>query len=130
MSNHLCETTLGLDSSQLAGTVLDDLMPAHERSTVAAQLPVLPWPVYSGLFECINRQGKYSAEHQLRTIDGSYRSYLFEATVLHSPQGKHEGAVVSATDITQIKQQQVRLLRSESLLKEAQQYAHMGSSDL
>lgn len=68
-----------------------------------------------------------SQRNSLRAADGSYRSYLFEATVLHSPQDKQEGAVVSATDITELRIQEGRLLHNESLLKEAQQQAHMGS---
>jgi diguanylate cyclase (GGDEF)-like protein/PAS domain S-box-containing protein len=130
MSNQRCEDALGIDASQLAGTVLDELLPADERAALDAQLPALPWPVQSSLFEWISHQGSYNAEHRLRTRDGSYRRYLLEATVLHSPQGKQEGAVISATDITELKRHESRLRRSEALLKEAQQHARMGSWEL
>jgi diguanylate cyclase (GGDEF)-like protein/PAS domain S-box-containing protein len=130
MSNHRCEEALGITSQQLAGTILDDLLPADERAVLAASLPALPWAVHSPLFEWISYQGVYSTEHRLLARDGSYRSYLFEAAVLHSPQGKQEGAVVSATDITELRIQEGRLRHSESLLKEAQQQAHMGSWEL
>jgi diguanylate cyclase (GGDEF)-like protein/PAS domain S-box-containing protein len=130
MSNQRCEEALGIKSQQLAGTVLDDLLPADERSALAAQLPALPWQIHSPLFEWINHQDNYSAEHHLLSGDGSYRSYLLEAAALYSPQGKPEGAVVNATDITGLKDQEARLRRSESLLKEAQRYALMGSWEL
>ncbi len=130
MSNQRCEAALGVPAAALSGRVLDDWLVPAERSGLAAQLPLLPWPVHSALFECVNRQGSYSAEHLLRTPQGRYHTYLLEAATLHSPQGKHEGAVISAIDISQIKQQEARLRRSETLLKEAQQYAHMGSWEL
>ena len=130
MSNHRCEEALGITAQQLSGTILDDLLPAIERAVLAASLPALPWKVHSPLFEWISYQGAYSAEHRLLAGDGSYRDYLFEAAVLHSPQGKQEGAVVSATDITELRLQEGRLRHSESLLKEAQQQAHMGSWEL
>lgn len=100
MSNRPCEEMLGVTAQQLQGTVLDDLLPADERAALAAQLPPRPWPVHSLLFETISHQGNYRAEHQLLSSDGSYRCYLFDATVLHGAQGKQEGAVICAADIT------------------------------
>ncbi len=116
MSNRRCETALS-GGTNLPGTRLDDLLPTDERAALAARLPALPWPVRSPLFEWIVHQGGYNAEHRLRAADGGYRSYLLEAAVLYSPQGKQEGAVVSATDITQIKQAEDELRRGERALR-------------
>jgi len=129
MSNLRCEGALGAAASALAGTVLDDLLPAEERAAVAAQLPALPWVVHSPLFELISSQGSYRAEHRLLAGDGGYRSYLFEATTLHNPQGKLEGAVVSATDITERKQAEEALKTSEERWKFALEGANDGVWD-
>lgn len=129
VSNRRCGEALG-NGCPLPGSIVDELLPPDERQALAVSVPAVPWPVMSPLFEHIRHAASYRAEHQLRSRDGSYRRYLFEAAVLHSPQGKEEGAVVSATDITLIRQHEARLRRSEFLLKEAQQHAHMGSWEL
>ncbi len=116
MCNRRCEAALP-GGANLVGSLLDDLLPADERAALAARLPVLPWPVHSPLFEWIVHRGGYGAEHRLLAPDGGYRSYLVEAAVLYSPQGKQEGAVISATDITQIKQAEDELRRGETALR-------------
>ena len=130
LANRRCEEELGEVAKDLIGRVLDDLLPDEERTALAERLPALPWPVISPLFETVRRQGNYAAEHRLAGCNGHYRNYLFDAAMLHDPQGKEEGAVVNATDITLLKQQEARLRRSETLLKEAQRLALMGSWEL
>ena len=127
MTNRRCEETLGMRSNHFHGEILDTWMLPSECDAMRFQLPELPWVVKSVLFEQISHCGSYQAEHRLRCVGGTYRHFLMEGVVLHNPQGKLEGAVVSATDITEIKQQEEKLRRSESLLKEAQQHAHLGS---
>ncbi len=130
LANRRCEEALGEAARDLEGRTLDELLPVDERMALASRLPPLPWEVVSPLFETVRRQGNYSAEHRLAGCNGHFRHYLFDAAMLHDPQGKEEGAVVNATDITLLKQQEARLRRSESLLKEAQRLAHMGSWEL
>jgi len=50
--------------------------------------------------------------------------------MLYSQQGKEEGVVVTASDITALKGQERALRASEARLNEAQQVAHMGSWQL
>lgn len=130
LANRRCEEALGEAARDLEGRALDGLLPEEERATLSTRLPALPWTVHSPLYETIRRQGNYSAEHRLAGCTGQYRHYLFDAAMLHDPQGKEEGAVVNATDITLLKKQEARLRRSEFLLKEAQRLAHMGSWEL
>lgn len=110
--------------------VLDDFLHPDERQRLADALPSLPWPVHSPLFETVRRVGTYAEEFRLAVRDGPYHHYWLEASLQHSPQGKEEGVVVCATDITPLKQQQDRLRRSEHLLKEAQQIAQLGHWEL
>ncbi|MBY6241411.1 EAL domain-containing protein [Methylosinus sp. Sm6] len=112
------------------GRVLDDWLHPDERSDLGKSLLRLPWPVLSPLIETLRRSGAYAAEHRLREREGHYRNYWLEASLQYDPQGKEEGAVVWAADITALKQQQERLRRSESLLKEAQHIAQLGHWEL
>jgi diguanylate cyclase (GGDEF)-like protein/PAS domain S-box-containing protein len=112
------------------GRVLDDWLHPDERRELGVALMRLPWPVLSPLLETMRRIGAYAAEHRLLERKGQYRSYWLEASLQYDPQGKEEGAVIWATDITPLKQQQERLLRSESLLKEAQRIAQLGHWEL
>lgn len=128
--NQRCLQELADTGASLVERVLDEWLPADERAVLGAHLGSLPWPVYSPLFEIVRRQGCYAAEHRLLSRDGSFRRYWLEASIQHNPQGKEEGAVFCATDITELKQQQDRLHESESLLKEAQRIAHLGHWEL
>ena len=85
---------------------------------------------YSPFFEFVLQSGTYAAEHRLAPCDGKYRFYWLEATIQHDPQGKEEAAVVCATDITSLKQQQDLLRHSEGRLKEAQRIAQLGHWEL
>ena len=130
MANHDCCQRLGEAEAELSQRVLDEWLHPDEHRALAEQLPELPWAVHSVLFETVRRQSGYSAEHRLMDSEGDYRHYLVSAVMLYSLQGKEEGAVVSAADITAIKQQEKRLLASELRLNEAQQIAHVGSWEL
>jgi diguanylate cyclase (GGDEF)-like protein/PAS domain S-box-containing protein len=112
------------------GRVLDDWLHPDERRELEASVLRCPWPVLSPLLETMRRTGAYAMEHRLREREGQYRSYWLEASLQYDPHGKEEGAVIWATDISPLKQQQERLRRSESLLKEAQQIAHVGHWEL
>lgn len=125
-----CELDLGRSAKELAGEVLDTFLADEDATELAEHLPQLPWTVHSPLFETIRRHSHYTAEHTLIHRNGESRHYLLNASTLHDPQGKEEGAVINATDITLIKLQAERLRRSESLLKEAERLAGMGSWQL
>lgn len=124
--NRRCAQELTGTDSIPDNRVLDDWLHPDERQALVAQAIGLPWPVFSPLFEVVRRSGSYAAEHRLASRDGSYRHYWFEASLQHNPQGKEEGAVICASDITRLKQQQERLSRSEKRLKEAQKIARLG----
>ncbi len=104
-TNPRCAADLGPEALPADG-VLDELLPPEERQAIAAALPALPWTVHSPLYESLRLKDGYRAEHRLRTAGGEYGVYLVDAAVLHGPQGQEEGAVVSATDITRLKNQE------------------------
>jgi diguanylate cyclase (GGDEF)-like protein/PAS domain S-box-containing protein len=125
--NRRCHATLNLHSAEdFKGRVLDEWLPEDERLALLTQLPDLPWTVYSPLFETVRRAGHYAAEHKLECIDNRLRYYWLEASMQHNEQGKEEGAVVSAIDISALKHQQEHLRASERMLKEAQRIAQLG----
>ena len=99
------ETLDGLQVSPDQRTLDEWLHPA-EAAQLHEALPPLPWPVHSALFESIRRCKHFSAELRLR--DGAppeaYRHFLLQAQRLYDERGKEEGAVISATDITTLKQ--------------------------
>lgn len=128
--NRRCAQELTGTNSIPDNRVLDDWLHPDERQALVEQATGLPWPVFSPLFEVVRRSGSYAAEHRLASCDGSYRHYWLEASLQHSPQGKEEGAVICASDITRLKQQQERLSRSENRLKEAQKIARLGHWEL
>ncbi len=128
--NQRCKQELADIGDIFGKKVVDDWLYPSEGQRFSRSLGDLPWPVYSPIFETVRRLGKYTAEHRLLNKDGRYHNYWIEASIQHNHQGKEEGAVVCATDITQLKNQQKRLARSESLLKEAQQLAHLGYWEL
>lgn len=129
-TNRCCRQALEGPENALLGRVLDELLPAEERNALAAKLPPLPWTVHSPLFETVRRNGEYCAEHRLVGADGKFRYYLVRAGTLYSFQGKEEGVVVNAADISDLKTQEQALRASEARLNEAQQVAQMGSWEL
>lgn len=128
--NRRCTQELGCADVTPEDRVLDDWLDPEERQRLAGELPDLPWPVHSPLFETIRRSGAYAAEHRLIDRGGLCRHYWLEASLQYNPQGKEEGAVICATDVTALRQQQDRLLRSKSLLNEVQQIAQLGHWEL
>lgn len=128
--NRRCAQELNGTNSIPDNRVLDDWLHPDERQALVEQAIGLPWPVFSPLFEVVRCSGAYAAEHRLASRDGGYRHYWLEASLQHSPQGKEEGAVICASDITRLKQQQERLSRSENRLKEAQKIARLGHWEL
>lgn len=118
-ANRYCEKHLAESCDDLRDSTLDDLLLPQEREALAEALPNLPWTVISPLFEKVRSGGHYKAEHLLRSTSGNYRHYLVVATMLHSHQGKEEGAVVNATDITELKLKEQQLQASEAELREA-----------
>lgn len=122
LTNQRCNEALGRDRL-LPGAILDELLHVDDRNAVSALLPPLPWPVYSPLFELIHQHGHYHAEYRLANKDGSYRSYFFDANVLYNPQGKEEGAVISATDITDRQRILTELSESNRSLEAAKKEA-------
>lgn len=128
--NRRCAELLSDGDITPARRVLDDWLHPEERAALAERVTHLPWPVHSPLFEIVRRTGHYAAEHRLLDRNGCYRYFWLEASLQYSPQGKEEGAVVCATDISTLKYQQDCLLRSENLLKEAQHIAQLGHWEL
>lgn len=128
--NTRCQEELGEGAPALAGRVLDELLHPAERAALALELPPLPWPVRSPLFETVRRRGQYQAEHRLASGDGAWRTYLVKAAMLHDHQGKEEGVVVNATDISLLKEQAEQLRASAARLNEAQRVASLGSWEL
>jgi len=125
--NRHCQTQL---APLAAGGSVDVLLHPDDRAALAAALPTLPWPVRSVLFESLRRQGAYRAEHRLALRDGSHRFHLIEAALLYSAQGKEEGAVISATDISALKQQELELRASDQRFNQAERVARAGSWEL
>jgi len=112
------------------GEGVDALLHPEDLAALSAALPRLPWTVHSVLFESLRRQGQYHAELRLAMRDGSHRFHLVEAAMLYSPQGKEEGAVLSATDISALKQQELLLRSSDARFNVAERVALVGSWDL
>jgi len=111
---------------ELTGRVLDDWLPPEERDALEHRLIKLPWTVHSHLFELLRGSGAYEAEHRLRGVEGVYREYWIEASPQTDPQGKEEGAVICATDMTALKKQRDELAAQERRLREAQSIAQLG----
>ncbi|WP_445371752.1 EAL and GGDEF domain-containing protein [Methylomonas sp. HW2-6] len=128
--NQLCAQELAESEQVLHQGAADGWLHPAEVQRLQTELGQVPWPIYSPLYEMVRSRGVYAAEHRLRSGDGSFRHYWLKGVLLHNPQGKEEGAVICATDVTELKQQEERLRRSESLLKEAQHIAQLGHWEL
>ncbi|MCW2314501.1 diguanylate cyclase (GGDEF)-like protein/PAS domain S-box-containing protein [Rhodoblastus acidophilus] len=121
---------LAAAEGEVAGRALDDWLPPDERAALERRLIKPPWTVYSHLFELMRVAGAYEAEHHLLGADGAYRDYWIEASPQTDPQGKEEGAVVCATDITALNRQRDALAARERHLREAQRIAQIGRWEL
>jgi diguanylate cyclase (GGDEF)-like protein/PAS domain S-box-containing protein len=115
--NSAVERELGFTEADLAASCIDDLLPAADRQSLADRLPLLPWPVHSVLMETIRLNGYYSGEHGLlsKRLDNTQAVYWLKSGVLHSEQGKLEGAVVTALNITELKAREMRLRLSSKV---------------
>jgi diguanylate cyclase (GGDEF)-like protein/PAS domain S-box-containing protein len=109
--NSAVEHELGFTEAELMGTGIDDLLPPADVQLFAERLPVLPWPVQSVLMETIRLQGHYAGEHRLlsKNPDNIQSIYCLKSSVLFSEQGKLEGAVVTALNITDLKNREMQL---------------------
>ncbi|TAK64676.1 EAL domain-containing protein [Methylobacter sp.] len=105
------ERELGFTEAELLGTGIDDLLSPVEQQHLAGDLPVLPWAVRSVFLETVRLKGDYTGEHELlrKNQDGSKSIYWLNSSLLHSEQGKLEGAVVTALNITELKDRETRL---------------------
>lgn len=117
--NTSVERELGLVEDELLGTAIDALLPPAERQHLAELLPVLPWPVQSVLLETVRLSGNYSGEHRLlgKNRDNAKTVYWLKSSLLHSDQGKLEGAVVTALNITELKDRETRLRLSAKVFE-------------
>ncbi|PPD39413.1 MAG: diguanylate cyclase [Methylobacter sp.] len=113
------ERELGFSEAELLGCGIDGLLPPAERQQLAGQLPALPWPVQSVLLETVRLHGNYTGEHGLLGKNGDKPAaiYWLKGGLLHSEQGKLEGAVVTALDISELKDREIRLRLSAKVFE-------------
>jgi diguanylate cyclase (GGDEF)-like protein/PAS domain S-box-containing protein len=121
--NPAVERQLGSHAAGWIGAAVDDWLAPTEKQALADGLPPLPWPVHSVLLETIRLHGTYSGEHRLLNNDRerSASLYLLKGSLLHSEQGKLEGAVVTATDITELKDRETRLRLSAKVFESSRE---------
>ncbi|MDP1663817.1 MAG: EAL domain-containing protein [Methylobacter sp.] len=117
--NTAVERELELTDAELLGTCIDDLLTALEQQYLAAQLPGLPWPIRSVLLETIRLNGHYTGEHELlgKNRDNIKSIYWLKSSLLHSEQGKLEGAVVTALNVTELKNRETQLQLSTKVFE-------------
>jgi len=117
--NNAVERELGFSEAELLGTCIDHLLLPDERTHLAEHLPVLPWPVQSVLLETVQLNGCYDGEHTLIGKDQKMQKsvYWLKSSLLHTEQGKLEGAVVSALNITELKTREARLRLSTKVFE-------------
>jgi len=117
--NTAVERELELSEAELLGTGIDDLLSTAERQQLAVHLPALPWTLRSALLETIRLTGYYSGEHALlgKHRDKPKAVYWLKSSLLHSEQGKLEGAVVTALNITELKNRETRLRLSAKVFE-------------
>lgn len=110
---------LGYGEAELLGVGIDDLLPAAELRRLAEQLPSLPWPLNSVLLETIRLNGRYSGEHHLlgKIPLAQQPVYWLNSSLLHSAQGKFEGAVLTALDISELKNREAQLRLSDKVFE-------------
>lgn len=110
---------LGCADAELLGTCIDGLLPPADQQRLAEQLPDLPWPVESALLETIRLNGYYSGEHPLigKNTDAQTAIYWLKSSLLHSAQGKLEGAVLTALNISELKDREAQLRLSNKVFE-------------
>lgn len=117
--NTAVEIQFGYTEADLLGTDIDNLLPPAEQQYLAGQLPTLPWPIRSVLLETIRLNKTYSGEHELLGKSRGHPKsiYWLKGCLLHSEQGKLEGAVITATNITELKDRETRLQLSAKVFE-------------
>ncbi|MGY6274997.1 EAL domain-containing protein [Methylomonas sp. MgM2] len=113
------ERELGFSEADLLNSNIDHLLPPIEQQALAEQLPVLPWPIRSVLFETIQLNGYYSGEHEFLNNSRNKQNsvYWLKSNLLHSAQGKREGAVITALNITELKNREIKLRLSNKVFE-------------
>ncbi|MDD5577764.1 MAG: EAL domain-containing protein [Methylobacter sp.] len=121
--NTAVERELELSEAELLGTGIDDLLLPTELQRLAGHLPALPWSVRSVLLETVRLNGNYTGEHALlgKNPDKPESVYWLKSSLLHSEQGKLEGAVVTALNITELKNKEARLRLSTTVFESSGQ---------
>ncbi len=119
--NATVERELGYGEQELLGTNIDNLLSPPALQNLSDRLPELPWPVRSALFETIRCNGCYSGEHELlgNSPDRENSVYYLKSNLLHSAQGKLEGAVLTALNITELKNREIRLRLSNKVFEKS-----------
>ena len=79
--------------------------------------------------EVLFRQGRLTHEYRIRKRDGCYRWVADDVLLIRDPGGKPAAFVGSWMDITERKEAEEDLKRSQRILYEAEQMAHLGSWD-
>jgi diguanylate cyclase (GGDEF)-like protein/PAS domain S-box-containing protein len=117
--NTAVERELEYAEDELLGTCIDELLAPHEQQLLAAQLPALPWPPRSLLLEAVRLNGFYTCEHELlgKNRGNTNPIYWVKSSLLHSKQGKLEGAVVTALNITELKNREIQLRLSAKVFE-------------
>ncbi len=111
---------LGLEALDAASPFyLDDWLSADDIRLLKEQTPPRPWQIYSSLLERIRLEGNYTGHHSLRNSQGQYRQFMLDATMIYDRQGKEDGTVVSAADITELKRLEQDLRQANSKAESA-----------
>ena len=117
--NKAVERELEYTEAELLGTCIDELMTPSEQQHLAGQLPILPWPIRSVLLETVRLSGYYTCEHELlgKNRGNTTPIYWLKSSLLHSEQGKLEGAVVTALNVTELKNRETQLQLSNKVFE-------------
>lgn len=109
---------LGFEPDTLLGILADSLLPPEVLATHGQQLPSRRVVSASVWIETIARRGSYLEEHDLLSRDGRIAGvFRVSAELFHSPQGKFEGTVITASNFTQYKEAERALAESETRLR-------------
>ncbi|MNX35906.1 Non-motile and phage-resistance protein [compost metagenome] len=113
--NRAFEGVTGYSREELKGRVVVELFVEEDRPAIARAIA----DKFQG--------GQPTVEGRLRTKDAQIRLYQWTGRQLLDEQGHLRGATGIGRDITAQRQAKERLKRSEAMLAEAQQLAHLGS---
>ncbi|MEQ1528288.1 MAG: EAL domain-containing protein, partial [Methylococcales bacterium] len=129
--NTTVQQELGFTEAELLGVNIDTLLPVNEQQLLAKHLPVLPWPTRSVLLETVQLNQYYSGEHQLLNKNQKLPGcvYWLKSSLLHSQQGKMEGAVVSALNIAELKDREVQLRLSAKVFENSSEAIFITDTD-